>query len=70
VRDIVDSSASVLNHLKYDACGKVTSETSAAVDFLFAFTGHERDEESGLQFTRCRGRNPLGRVFVLTIFPG
>jgi RHS repeat-associated protein len=40
----------------------VTSETSAAVDFLFAFTGRERDEESGLQFNRARCYDPgVGR---------
>jgi RHS repeat-associated protein len=62
VRDLVDSSASVLNHLKYDAYGKVTSESNAAVDFLFAFTGRERDEESGLQFNRARYYDPaVGR---------
>jgi RHS repeat-associated protein len=62
VRDIVDSSASVLNHLKYDAYGKVTSESNAAVDFLFAFTGRERDEETGLQFHRARYYDPaVGR---------
>jgi RHS repeat-associated protein len=62
VRDLVDSSATVLNHLKYDAYGKVTSESNAAVDFLFAFTGRERDEETGLQFNRARYYDPaVGR---------
>ena len=42
------------NHLKYDSYGKVTSESNAAVDHLFAFTGRERDEETGLQYHRAR----------------
>jgi hypothetical protein len=54
VRDLVDSSATVLNHLMYDAYGKVTNESNAAVEFLFAFTGRERDEETGLRFNRAR----------------
>ena len=54
VRDLVNSSATVQNHLKYDSYGKVTSESNAAVDHLFAFTGRERDEETGLQYHRAR----------------
>jgi RHS repeat-associated protein len=51
VRDIVDFNettnlSQIANHLAYDAFGRITSETNAAVDFLFGFTGRERDEES------------------------
>jgi RHS repeat-associated protein len=51
VRDIVDFNeatniSQIANHLAYDAFGRITSETNAAVDSLFAFTGRERDEES------------------------
>ncbi|WP_158265599.1 RHS repeat-associated core domain-containing protein [Blastopirellula marina] len=59
VRDVVDYNAgtnttTVQNHLTYDAFGNITAETNAAVDFLFAFTGRERDEESDLQYNRAR----------------
>ena len=54
VRDLVNSSGTVQNHLKYDSFGKVTAESNSAVDHLFAFTGRERDEETGLQYHRAR----------------
>ena len=54
VRDLVNSSGTVQNHLKYESFGKVTAESNSAVDHLFAFTGRERDEETGLQFHRAR----------------
>jgi RHS repeat-associated protein len=46
-------------HTWYDAYGRVTCESNAAVDFLFAFTGRERDEETGLQYHRARYYDPL-----------
>jgi RHS repeat-associated protein len=44
VRDLVDTSRTVVNHLTYDSFGKVTAETNAAVDYLFGYAGMERDE--------------------------
>ncbi len=64
IRDIVDSSAALLNHIKYDSFGKVTAETNAAVDFLFAYTGRERDEETGLYYYRARYYDPAVGRFV------
>ncbi len=59
VRDVAEYDAStdtttVVNHLTYDAFGNVTNETNASVDFLFAYTGRERDTESDLQYNRAR----------------
>lgn len=54
VRDIVNSSGTVLNHLKFDSFGKVTGESNSAVDHIYGFTGRERDEETGLNFHRAR----------------
>jgi RHS repeat-associated protein len=64
IRDLVDSSASLLNHVKYDSFGKVTAETNAAVDFLFAYTGREKDEETGLHYYRARYYDPAVGRFV------
>jgi RHS repeat-associated protein len=67
VREVVDfnestSVAQVVNHLTYDTFGRITSETNAAVDFLFAYTGRERDEETGLYYYRARYYDPaVGR---------
>ncbi|GIW95293.1 MAG: hypothetical protein KatS3mg110_3334 [Pirellulaceae bacterium] len=64
VRDLIDSSGNVLNHLRYEAFGRVTSETNAAVDFLFAYTGRERDEEPGLFYYRARYYDPAVGRFI------
>ncbi|GIW96377.1 MAG: hypothetical protein KatS3mg110_4418 [Pirellulaceae bacterium] len=64
VRDLIDSSGNVVNHLRYEAFGRITSETNAAVDFLFAFTGRERDEESGLFYYRARYYDPAVGRFI------
>ncbi|GIW91978.1 MAG: hypothetical protein KatS3mg110_0019 [Pirellulaceae bacterium] len=78
LRALIDSSGDVLNHLRYEAFGRITSETNAAVDFLFAYTGRERDEESGLFYCRDRyydlaagrfiGEDPLGFVAGMGIW--
>jgi RHS repeat-associated protein len=39
----------VVNHLVYDAFGRVTSETNPAVDSLFLFTARPFDPDTGLQ---------------------
>ena len=49
---------SVVNHIQYDAFGTVTSETNAAVDTIFGFTGRESDEESDLYYYRARYYDP------------
>jgi len=54
VRDIAkyDSqtdTTTVVNHLVYDAFGRVTSETSPAVDSLFLFTARPFDQDTQLQ---------------------
>jgi RHS repeat-associated protein len=64
VRDVIDSMATVVNHIRYDSFGKITSETNAAVDFLFAYTGRERDEETGLYYYRARYYDPAVGRFV------
>ena len=46
-RDIVNSSATVLNHLKFDSFGKVTAESNSAVD--------ESSRSRGANGTRRRG---------------
>lgn len=52
IRDIADlsgSTTSITNHRRFSAFGKLASETNAAVDMLFAFTGKLLDENTGLQ---------------------
>ena len=67
VRDIVaydevQQGWSVANHVTYDAFGKVTAETNAAVDHLFGYTGRPFDEATGLQNNLNRWYDPaIGR---------
>lgn len=49
VRDLVDSTGSPINHIQYDSYGNVVSETDAAIDSLFGFTGRPYDESTELQ---------------------
>jgi RHS repeat-associated protein len=44
----------VVNHRVYDAFGNMTSETNAAGDCIFGFTGLMFDEATGLNFSRTR----------------
>jgi RHS repeat-associated protein len=65
VRDVIDSNpggTTIDNHIRYDSFGGVFDETDPSVDFLFGFTGRERDEESDLNYYRARYYDPeLGR---------
>jgi RHS repeat-associated protein len=54
VRDLVDNTGVVVNHIIYDSFGNVVSQTNATVDSRYLFTGRERDEETDLQYYRAR----------------
>ena len=49
VRDWVDSSGNLIEHLAYDDFGNVTSDSAPGIDHLFAYTGRLLDQETGLQ---------------------
>jgi hypothetical protein len=38
----------IINHRVYDAFGNLTSQTNAAVDCLFGYTGQMFDQNTGL----------------------
>ena len=57
VRDlarVTSGTASVVNHIVYDAFGETVSETDAAIAHLYGYTGRELDKETGLQYNRAR----------------
>ena len=64
VYDDVLGVTSIANHLTYDAFGNVTSETDAAVDHIFGYTGRERDQEAGLNYHRARYYDPTVGEFI------
>ena len=47
--DDTTNTTSVANHIVYDAFGSKQTETNAAIDTLFGYTGRAFDEETGLQ---------------------
>ncbi len=64
VRDLVDSTGAVVDHLVYDANGNIVSQTSPANQPLFAFTGQMWDADAGLQYNRARWYDPETGRFV------
>ncbi len=59
IRDIANfnestSVTSVTNHRTYNSFGKLISETNAAVDLIFGFTGKQFDDATGLQHNLFR----------------
>ncbi len=47
--DEADGETTIANHVAYNAFGRKTSETNAAVDCVFAYTGRLLDDDTGLQ---------------------
>jgi RHS repeat-associated protein len=54
VRDVINNQGQLLNHIRYDSFGNITSQTNANVDFRFGYTGREFDGETGLYYYRAR----------------
>ncbi len=54
VRDLIDSTGAVANHIKYDSFGNITSQTNPAVNFRYGYTGQEFDKETGQYYYRAR----------------
>lgn len=64
VRDLVNSSGAVVNHIQYDSFGQITSQTNPVVDFRFTYTGREFDAESGLYYYRARYYDAASGRFI------
>jgi RHS repeat-associated protein len=58
VRNLTNSSGTLLGTLVYDGYGNVTTDTSGANGDQDQWTGRERDAESGLQYNRGRYYDP------------
>ncbi len=64
VRDLIDSTGTVLNYITYDSYGNTTSESNSAVDFRFGYTGREWDAETGQYYYRARYYDPTVGEFI------
>ena len=70
VRDLVDGTGTVQNHITYDSFGKITSQTNPVFTTIFSYTGREFDGETGQYYYRARyydqnvgrfiGEDPIG----------
>ena len=58
VRDIVNSSGTLIDHIDYNNFGLVTTETSPSNGDRYTFTGREREAELDLQYNRARYLDP------------
>lgn len=54
VRDLVDNSGTVVNHITYDSFGNVQTQTNAAAGSRYLFTGRELDAELNVYYYRAR----------------
>ncbi len=64
VRDVVDNSGTVQNHIVYDAFGNIISQSNSSVNFRNTYTGQEFDSESGLFNYGGRYYDPFTGKFI------
>jgi RHS repeat-associated protein len=64
VRDWVNNTGVVQNHIRYDSFGRITGQTAPALNPRFAYTGREWDGEVGLYFYRARYYDAIVGRFV------
>ncbi len=67
VRDLASfngSVTSIANHRTFSSYGQMLSQSNAATDFLFGFTGRELDPQTGLNYYRDRWYDPLTGEFT------
>jgi RHS repeat-associated protein len=62
VRDIVDATGAVIQHIDYDSFGNIVFQSAPLFGDRYAFTGREWDAAAGLYYYRARYYDPaLGR---------
>jgi RHS repeat-associated protein len=64
VRDVANTSGTVIDHVAYDSYGNVTSETNATSGDRFKYAGREYDAALGLYYNRARYYDPASGRFV------
>src|SRR5262249_20070806 len=64
IRDITDNnSGTVIDHIDYDAWGKVTNETNVSNGDRYKYTGREFDAEIGWNYNRARPVDTANGLF-------
>src|SRR5207302_5743048 len=55
---VADQNGVVSDTISYDAYGNITNESNSSFGDRYKWTGHEFDNETGLQYTRARYYDP------------
>jgi RHS repeat-associated protein len=63
IKDVVDNTGTVIDHITYDSFGRIVGQTSA-IDLRFAYTGREWDAETGQYYNRARYYDPTVGGFI------
>jgi RHS repeat-associated protein len=64
VRDILSAAGQIINHIDYDAFGRILTQTNSAAGDRFTFQGREFDAATGLYYYRARYYDPLLKRFL------
>ena len=64
VRDTVDASGNLINHIDYDSFGNILIETNPDVGDRFGFAGREFSDETGIYYNRARYYDPQLGSFI------
>jgi RHS repeat-associated protein len=64
IRDIVNTSGTVLDHLSYDSYGNVLSESNSANGDKFKFDGMQYDDALGIYYVNARWYDPASGKFI------
>lgn len=64
VRDIVDNTGAIIDHIDYGAFGNVLAESTPASGDRFKYAGMEADSYTGLYYDRARWYDPNGGKFI------
>ena len=64
IRDVVNATGAVQDHLVYDAFGNITSQTNASQQPQYTYTGQMLDPATGLMYYKSRWYNPADGRFI------
>lgn len=66
VRDVIDGSGAVLDHIEYDSYGNTVSQTSPSNEPRFGYAGMQLDPLTGLYYDHARYYDPSTGRFLST----
>ena len=64
VRDIVNNTGLIQNHVSYDSFGNITAQTNSTVGVKFGYTGQQLDAETGMWYMHARYYDPKDGRFI------